>query len=271
MKAISWPFIRNLLVLLWLLPNFELLPDDRAADALPFRMQIGEEFTYKVRWSFIRLGTVRLHLQDTINLNQQRMYRVKFYIDSNPYIFIVNMHSVFETYLNEFFQPIIYRATENDNDRRSQSEYRFDYQNHTIQWRKWHVDNKKNEQQKIFHLDEQIYDGLTLIYYARRHVHRAKTDTLIAFHEDQQGEITIHFTGRDEKITTEPFPQGLDCYLLHGTVYMKGIAGVTGPYKGWFSKDALRVPVKAELKVFIGNVTAELEKWKNWQPELTDD
>ena len=48
---------------------------------------------------------------------------------------------------------------------------------------------------------------------------------------------------------------------------MKGIAGVTGPFKGWFAQDAQRPPLRADLKVFIGNVIVKLEKWERWHPE----
>ena len=49
---------------------------------------------------------------------------------------------------------------------------------------------------------------------------------------------------------------------------MKGIAGVTGPFKGWFARDRQRPPLRALLKVFIGNVEVELEKWEGWNPPV---
>lgn len=48
---------------------------------------------------------------------------------------------------------------------------------------------------------------------------------------------------------------------------IKGIAGITGPFKGWFAADKQRVPLKAELKVFVGSVKVELEDWKGWEPK----
>jgi hypothetical protein len=58
----------------------------------------------------------------------------------------------------------------------------------------------------------------------------------------------------------------IDCYYIDGEIKTKGIAGVTGPYKGWFAADGQRPPIKAELKVFIGSVKVELEEWKKWEP-----
>jgi hypothetical protein len=55
-------------------------------------------------------------------------------------------------------------------------------------------------------------------------------------------------------------------YFIKGEILMKGIAGVTGPYMGWFAQDNQRPPLKAAMKVFLGNVTVELESWENWAP-----
>ena len=54
---------------------------------------------------------------------------------------------------------------------------------------------------------------------------------------------------------------------VEGTFHIKGIAGVTGDYKGWFTLDERRVPLKALMKVFIGNVVVELEAWEKWDFE----
>ena len=64
-------------------------------------------------------------------------------------------------------------------------------------------------------------------------------------------------------------PKWMPTYL-DGTLPMKGIAGVTGPFKGWFAVDKQRLPLKANLEVWIGSVTVELEKWENWNPSLSE-
>ena len=56
-------------------------------------------------------------------------------------------------------------------------------------------------------------------------------------------------------------------YYVDGKIPTSGIAGVTGPYKGWFAADHQRPPVKAELKIFVGKVKIELEDWKGWNPK----
>ena len=47
----------------------------------PFR----EKLTYKVSWSFIRLGTLKFVIQDTLRMNGRRVYHAKLFIDSNPF------------------------------------------------------------------------------------------------------------------------------------------------------------------------------------------
>ena len=70
-----------------------------ALQATSFKWQIGEELTYKVSWGFIRLGTLHLSIEDTVKIDGTPTYFTKLKLDSNPWLFFVNMHSVFESYL----------------------------------------------------------------------------------------------------------------------------------------------------------------------------
>ena len=60
--------------------------------------------------------------------------------------------------------------------------------------------------------------------------------------------------------------------MIDGVIEMVGIAGVTGPYKGWFGGSIVRIPYKADMKVFIGSVVVELESISKLDPsEISDD
>ena len=52
-------------------------------------------------------------------------------------------------------------------------------------------------------------------------------------------------------------------YYVNGTFLMKGVAGLTGPYEGWFVGSNRRIPVKANLKVFLGSIVVELDSINN--------
>jgi hypothetical protein len=44
--------------------------------------------------------------------------------------------------------------------------------------------------------------------------------------------------------------------------------GLGGKFEGWFSADDSRVPIKARMKVYLGNINIELKKWirTDWTP-----
>jgi hypothetical protein len=117
---------------------------------------------------------------------------------------------------------------------------------------------------KIVPFEDPIYDGMTMIFFARDHIMECNTLTIDAMVEDKKGPVIFNFTGEEKSIELDALDREIDCYYLDGEFKIKGIAGVTGPYEGWFSKDEQRVPVYAKMKVFVGSVKLELDSWKNW-------
>ncbi|MGD9899625.1 MAG: hypothetical protein AB7T22_10930, partial [Calditrichaceae bacterium] len=62
-----------------------------------FQWRVGEELVYKVKWSFLRLGTVKLQIVDTTKIENVPVYHLRFFIYSNPLLFFVNNHSVYNS------------------------------------------------------------------------------------------------------------------------------------------------------------------------------
>jgi hypothetical protein len=113
-----------LIVLLY--PNLLLSNDN------PFNWKIGEELTYGVKWSFIRLGTLKLQICDSLIIDNTFVYHVRLQIDSNPLLFFVNMHNVYNSYLNENLQLHLFYAEEKIDNVTYKAEYRLDYSDSLI-------------------------------------------------------------------------------------------------------------------------------------------
>ena len=62
-----------------------------------YQWQIGEDLTYGVSWGFIRLGTIQLSVVDTVQMMGQTTYHTKLMIDSNPWLFFINMNSEYDS------------------------------------------------------------------------------------------------------------------------------------------------------------------------------
>ncbi|OQX95641.1 hypothetical protein B6I21_04405 [candidate division KSB1 bacterium 4572_119] len=232
-----------------------------------FSWEVGEELTYKVKWSFIRLGTLRLQVCDTLTLDNTFVYHIKLFIDSNPLLFFVNMHNVYETFITEDFKLHLFQSVEKIDNITYLAKYKFNYVDSLIHINMTDMKNPDHTIIKDEPLNETLLDGTSLIYYARATANSTKTDTLISFFESKRGKVIIHYKGKSGKIKIGASEKPIESYYVDGKVDMKGIAGLTGPYKGWFATDSQRPPLIGKLKVFVGYVKVELESWKNWRGE----
>ncbi len=233
-----------------------------------FHWQIGEKLTYKVKWGFIRLGTVRLELVDTLRLDSVLVRHARFHIESNPVLFFVNMHSVFDCYLDSSARPVKYIAAENINGKLKKTVYNFFYSDSVFTIDFYLGKDTSAYKRRTLPLKETVFDGISLISFARMHIARPQEKIITAFLDDDLGKVRIKFLGDGEPIRIKSVKGEIPTYTTNGTILMKGIAGVTGPFKGWFARDGQRPPLRALLKVFIGNVEVELEEWEGWSPPI---
>jgi len=226
--------------------------------------QNGEVLSYKVKWSFIRLGTLRMEIGDTTSFNGFQVHRVRFHIDSNPMLFFVNMHNTYESLIDDQLRLHIFYADENIDDVYYKTEYEFNYEDSLIQITMTDVEDTTRIINKELPLQDKILDGTSMITYTRAHCYSAHQDTLISLYEAKLGNVAINFHKQKRKRKLID-GQKIETFFVDGTLMLEGIAGVTGPFKGWFSTDPQHIPLHAELKVFVGSVKIDLESWKNWK------
>ncbi len=235
--------------------------------ATPFQWRTGESLTYKVEWAYVRLGTVNLTILDSLQMDSVQVHHVRFTIHSNPVLFFVNMHSVFDCYLDNQLRPIHYVAQDINGNEIRKAVYNFFYADSFFTIDFSNTAAPKTRRHVKLPLKEPVYDGISMAFFARGHIHEDKADTVTAFLDDNLGSVALNFRGAGEPIFIKAIPNKIPTYFIDGNILMKGIAGVTGPFKGWFARDAQRPPLRAYLKVFIGNVVLELEKWERWDPK----
>jgi hypothetical protein len=252
-----------------LLITLILLISNGLAQESNFNWKIGEELTYRVSYAFIRLGTLKLQILDSYTKDSLLVYKTRLYIDSNPMVFFVDMHGIYNVDIDEKIRPVLYTFEEQDEDKKYTATYQFSYCDSVL------IVNYRSENDSIHKpftkndkLPEKFYDGLSLVFFARANVSQTRFDTLTTFIHDNNGPVSINFSGKDEPLEIDALEQEIKALYLDGVIHVEGIAGVTGPYKGWFSTDAQHVPLRAEMDVFIGSVVLELESWKNWSPKI---
>jgi hypothetical protein len=230
------------------------------------RWPVGEELTYQVRWSIFRLGTLRLMIDDTLRIHDELTYHVRFVMDSNPLLFFIDHHSVFESYFSDHFNGVLFRFDEKINGIPYDAEYRFDYVDSLIFVELMDGRDSTRHIRETIPFNENVFDGTAFLYYLRFHAGELKKDTIQFLSDDRIEKAVVRFNHRSYPVSVSSLNRKVFCHYLDGRIFTKTVADLTGYFQAWISTDLQRVPIKARLKVFLGYVTIQLEEWKMWQP-----
>ncbi len=226
-------------------------------------MFTGEEITYVVKYSFMKLGEVKLQILNKVTNNGDTLYKTRAYIDSYEDIPFVSLHQIYESDFHKDQYSVRFRQTEKEKDYTKFTDYNFNYDKNLIHVKKgklnpfqmW-TDSTTNTKNKFYQ------DGLSLFYYARLNTGQKKTVNVPCFITEKYENTKINFYDKVEPISLENVNYKIAAVRLDGYTDFVSIFGLTGNFEGWFTNDAHAVPVIAKMKVIIGNVTLELKEWR---------
>ncbi len=230
-------------------------------------LQIGEELVYKVSYSIFTLGRVKITIADTSTKNGKKFFIAKAFIDSE--VPFVNVHQVFYSEIdpNLFSRFFIIHDTKDPN-RMYYIKYDFDYPKNKVYYETgWKPDNTivKKGEEKVF---EEQQDGLSLFFFARGNLHNKGIIDCPIFINEKTFNAHFNFLGKvgSQKIDAVKYP--IETKEFEGKAEFTGIFGLTGEFRGYFSNDDAGVPIVAKMKVILGSVHIELEKWNRagWEP-----
>lgn len=228
----------------------------------------GEDLTYRVSYLNITLGTIRTVTEQTTTLNGQKAYKVKVYIDSHPNIPFVSLHSVYESWMDATatYSMQFVANTEVENKRIEVDKYLFDYPNRKLTMEKYR--ENKLVKSKNFDIRKRFNDGSSLLFAARSLLLSKKSLRMPTVIMEDTVSTVVNFNGKQENVSIDAVPYPIRTTYLNGEANWTGIYGLSGRFEGWFSDDEARIPVKAKMKVYVGSVTIELQKWRrgSWQP-----
>ncbi len=233
-----------------------------------FKWKVGEYLHYDVKWSIFYLGSLKLYVLEEDTIQHSRVYHCKINIDSNPDLPFVNIHDVYESYIDAdgvFSHRFVSYETKSDHI--IYTRYDFDYQKNTV---KIHIENRYRDKtvtvlDSVGHIPDKVQDSLSLLYFARAMVKYRVNSQVPVFAYNKLDTTMIRFTGNARDI--ELHERDLSGYYLDGRLKFVGIAGIKDDFRGWFSLDLQRIPLKAYMKAFVGSVRIELKEWKNWDGE----
>jgi len=228
----------------------------------------GEELTYRVSYLNITLGTIRTVTEQTTTLNGQKAYKVKVFIDSHPNIPFVSLHSVYESWMDATatYSMQFVANTEVDNKQWEVDKYLFDYSNKKLLMEKYR--DSKIVKSRWFDIKKRYNDGSSLLFAARSLLLSKKSLRMPTVIMEETVNTVVNFKGKQEPVSIDAVQYPIKSVYLNGEANWTGIYGLSGRFEGWFSDDEARIPVKAKMKVYVGSVTIELQKWRrgSWQP-----
>ncbi len=232
------------------------------------KLQVGEELTYVVSYSLIKLGEVKLKIKDKKVSNGKTYYSTIAYIDSYSGIPFVNLHQIYESKITEECISLFFRGIVKEEKYSTFTEYNFDYDKSKINVRKGKIRPYELWTDSSTTLEKKYQDGLSIFYYARMNFGKKQSVNVPCFVKEEKVFTKINFYTENIPVSIDAVDYDIDCLRLDGETDFVSVFGLTGYFEGWFSNDEASIPIVAKMKVIIGNVTLELKNWKRegWKP-----
>jgi hypothetical protein len=254
---------RFIFIGLFLLINFNLLAQDKKTIFFP-----GEEIEYRVSFMGINLGTIKITSKDYVDYEGKKIPSALAEMRSAQGIPFVDLHAFFESW---FSTGINYSEKFNSKVKQSENSWTYEYYN---------VDNNKKQVTYEQYLDKdlliktehkfdnRVLDGLALFFFARQFTDIKRTVKVPTLMNNSISNTNLNFHGKKESAKINAVDYPVRCLYFDGRADWEGIYGLKGYFQGWFSDDDARVPIRALMNVYVGNIDIQLVKWKrgDWQP-----
>lgn len=231
-------------------------------------MSDGEELYYEVFYAYINIGWVKFYTERVTGKSNYYITYAK--LKSNEAIPFVKVDYEFRSEFeisDNAPKPYKFISYEYSDGKKSMLEYTFRYDSGYVSVIKKGFDGKTEIDKKLY--SSVVYqDGLSIFYLARLgSFSNSSRYVPVLMHSDSSG-MRINFTTARKKISISEWDDAVSSVYIDGFAYFTAVFGLTGEFEGWFSNDEARVPLKARLKVNIGNISLELKSWKrnNWNP-----
>ncbi len=228
----------------------------------------GEILQYKVKWGFFRLGTIVMTQQRCDSLERGGCL-ITMDVQSAPGLPFINVHFVNRSRKSPGSLWVSEESIVTGEDSTELTVYRYDHDTGTLYC------SGSTKAKPIFTTDTvQIggysYDALGLFMLARVLSPTKGTVVVPTLNECSVHETEINITGDVEEIEVAACDTPVRCRRIDGFARWVGtsFAGMKGPFAGWISDDAASIPLRAELKIFLGSIVLELESTNrtDWRP-----
>ncbi len=231
----------------------------------------GEELRYKVKWNFLRLGTIVLRTERDQSIPDTTLFRLVMTVRSNPALGVINIREYNESWVTSTDPHSHHYLGRHYNGSDSIEiiyEYDRDARRAVCTERDMHTGSLR--QNTTLEGTPPFVEGASLLFYARSRVHSGKRCGVPTIVGGELHKTILDFTPNVEEIEVDGVSEPVRSLKYTGSADWQGgtAAGLSGEFTGWISDDSAAVPLKAEMSVIVGSITIELEKWNRpgWTP-----
>jgi hypothetical protein len=219
-----------------------------------------EVFTYEVRYSFFKLGEVKIEIISDTLADGTPGYRLQSIITSNSSVpFVGKEENHYNTILGvsgKNFRVHEFWSDNVDEENYRESEYVFDHDLQNV------YANEKGESPDTLALEEPASAGHALFYFSRLTAGADSTLTFPIYINSKKKYLTMHQTAKREMREYDAFSGEVETYYSKGNTDIDGPFGFSGEFESWYLTDDLRVPVEARVNVWLGNAKIKLIDYK---------
>lgn len=221
----------------------------------------GEKLRYKVRWTFIRLGTVEIE-QCAIDPNAPDLRQFKMSVKSAVGIPFVDLD--FTHTATAALDPLDLKTLTIQH--RTEDSLHTTYTIDGVRNQLVVVDSSRGEVilSDTLAIGQKCYEAVSLLFLARSHASTTATMSICTLVGKSFGETILEFSGESEEIEVPALEEPIEAYHFSGDARWvgSGFAGMSGDFEGWISRDDAAVPLRAEVGIFLGSVVLELESFE---------
>lgn len=240
-----------------------LLNNAKAGDLL----QPGEELLYEVSFLGVKLGSIKMITEKDATIDNVSTYKVKGLINTYKGIPFVDIHAVYQSWMDKSVTySHRFNATLRSNGYWDLHKIFFNYKKDLMYVSKENKDGKYFS--KTYRIKDKYNDGLSLFFLARKYLYLGRTISIPTIVDRDTVRTYINFHNKRENIEFSGANYHVRTIYFNGKAAWTGIYGLSGGFEGWFSDDEARIPIKAKMNVYVGNILIELKQWrrKGWAP-----
>jgi tetratricopeptide (TPR) repeat protein len=232
--------------------NIRNIPVPAPLPKYKYAIQADESVDYKVTYSFMTLGWVKIRMGAAETIMNKTVYPVIFYVNSNPsFNFLISLHHIYESYIDvrtmNAIQSRLYTPGSDDYLIRT---YWFDYDHGKFYAYIIFADGRYHFVEK--HLPRRAQDSTSILYFARGVVSNTSGGIITVVIDEEYKFGYITYLNEQEKLTIGD--REIDAVKIFAKADFEGVAGMNGDAWGWFLPQDSFLPLQGKFTIIVGSI-----------------